>query len=84
MSVLKLITDLGEMRIHCCLPPDWMCVLVGSVWGELTSRAETQPAFPFLCERPVALIFPFCHLKEYGFDTQGHFLGFCLSNAQFQ
>ena len=37
-SVLKPITDLGEMGIHCCLPSDWMCVLIVWVWGGLQKK----------------------------------------------
>lgn len=69
-SVLKPITDLGETGIHCCLPLDW-CVHWFVRFGEgLTSRAETPPAFSFLYEWQVALLFPFCHLREYGLGTR--------------
>lgn len=64
--LLKPIADLGETGIHCRLPPDWLCVRVGLVWAGLRSSTRAQPVFPFLFELQVALIFPFCHLKECG------------------
>lgn len=69
-SVLKPITELGEMGINCCLPSDWLCEGVGLVWGGVKSSIGAQPAFPFLFEWQVALVFPFCHLEECGFASR--------------
>lgn len=78
-SVLKPITDLGEMENHGCLP-DWLCVGVGLVWwGELRSSTSAQPVFPFLFEWQLALVFPLVTYKNVRLP-QGHFLGFCPSN----
>ena len=63
MNSINIVDELGEMGINCCLPSDWLCEGVGLVWGGVKSSIGAQPAFPFLFEWQVALVFPFCHLK---------------------
>lgn len=79
-SVLKPITELGEMENHDCLPRDWLCVGVGLVWsGNLEAVQGLNLYFLFSLSDSWLLFFPFVTYKNVRLP-QGHFLGFCSSN----
>lgn len=79
-SVLKPITELGEMENHGCLPLDWLCAGVGLVWwGNLEAAQGLNLYFLFPLSDSWVLFFPFVTYKNVCLP-QGHFLGFCPSN----
>lgn len=78
-SILKPITDTGEMGIHGCLA----CWIVDISWFDIericSPGRDSNLHFPFFCNAEI----PYCHLKMVVL-TQCYFLGSFLSKVQLQ